>query len=90
MFNIFVIKHFFSNPASRAIMAPVFIFSTHQKRSIFQLPLIICTIFFVLLFACEIICFEIASTRREREMRRYQRVEHPRRAAGDSYIDLFS
>ena len=54
------------------------------------MPLIICTIFFVLLFACEIICFDIASTRREREMRRYQRVEHPRRAAGDSYIDLFS
>ena len=46
--------------------------------------------FFLLLFACEIIWFEIMATRREREMRHYQRVEHPRRAAGDSYIDLFS
>ena len=54
------------------------------------MPLIICTMFFLLLFACEIIWFEIMSTRREREMRRYQRVEHPRHAAGDSYIDLFS
>jgi len=54
------------------------------------LPLIICTIFFILLFACEIVCFEITATRREREMLRYQQVEHPRRAAGDSYIDYFS
>ena len=32
MFNIFVIKHFFSNPASRAIMAPVFIFQPFKKE----------------------------------------------------------
>lgn len=54
------------------------------------MPLIICTMFFLLLFVCEIIWYEIVSTRQEREMHRYQRVEHPRRATGDSYIDLFS
>jgi len=54
------------------------------------LPLIICTIFFVLLFACEIAWSEIMTTRREREMCRYQRVEHPRRITKDSYIDYFS
>ena len=54
------------------------------------MPLIICTIFFVLLFACEIIWFEIMTTRKELERLRYQRVEHPRRATKDSYIDYFS
>ena len=47
-------------------------------------------LFFILLFSCEMIWFEILTTRREREMRRYQRIEHPRRATGDNYIDLFS
>jgi len=70
-------------------MASVFIFHPVTKEH-FLLPLIICTIFFILLFACEIVCFEITATRREREMLRYQQVEHPRRAAGDSYIDYFS
>ena len=54
------------------------------------MPLIICTIFFILLFACELVHFEIITTRKEREMCRYQRVEHPRRTTGDRYIDLFS
>jgi len=54
------------------------------------LPLIVCTILFTLLFVCEMIWYEIKSTRMECEMRRYQRVEHPRRASKDSYIDLFS
>ena len=54
------------------------------------MPLMICTILFALLFACEGIWFQICSTRRENELRRYQRVEHPRRITGDSYIDLFS
>ena len=54
------------------------------------MPLIICTMFFLLLFSCEIIWFEIATTRKEREMHRYQHIEHPRRITGDSYIDLFS
>ena len=70
-------------------MATHFVFYITTKENT-SLPLIICTMFFLLLFACEIIWFEIMSTRREREMRRYQRAEHPRRTTGDSYIDLFS
>jgi len=54
------------------------------------LPLIICTVFFVLLFACETIWFQVCSTRKERELYRYERVEHPRRMTSDRYIDLFS
>ena len=70
-------------------MTPHFVFY-HTIKEYVSLPLIICTMFFLLLFACEIIWLEIITTRREREMRRYQRVEHPRRATVDSYIDLFS
>ena len=87
--NIFVIKPRFANLPSHAIIAPVFVFQ-HIKKEFFNLPLIICTMFFILLFSCEMIWFEILTTRREREMRRYQRIEHPRRATGDNYIDLFS
>ena len=87
--NIFVIKPRFANLPLRAIIAPVFVFNLRRKGAI-QLPLIICTMFFILLFSCEMIWFEILTTRREREMRRYQRIEHPRRATGDNYIDLFS
>jgi len=54
------------------------------------LPLIICTVFFLIFFACEGVWFQIAAARRENELCRYQRVEHPRRVTGDSYIDLFS
>jgi len=54
------------------------------------LPLIICTVFFILFFACEGLWFQIVNDRKESELYRYQRVEHPRRITGDSYIDLFS
>jgi len=54
------------------------------------LPLIICTIFFVLLFTCEIVWFQVRSTQRKYELSRYQQVEHPRRLTSDRYIDLLS
>jgi len=54
------------------------------------LPLIICTVFFALLFFCEIIWSQICTTRRERELCRYEHIEHPRRMTSDRYIDLFS
>lgn len=60
------------------------------SKEYFELPLIICTVFFLIFFACEGIWFQIAAARRENELCRYQRVEHPRRVTGDSYIDLFS
>ena len=54
------------------------------------MPLIICSIFFILLFACEGVFFQIQAMRKANELCRYQRVEHPRRITSDSYIDLFS
>lgn len=54
------------------------------------MPLLVCTVFFMIFFACEGVWFQIAAVRRENELRRYQRTEHPRRATGDSYIDFFS
>lgn len=54
------------------------------------MPLIVCTVFFVILFACEAIWFELRAARMESELCRYEQVEHPRRIKGDSYIDLFS
>ena len=54
------------------------------------MPLMICTVFFVLLFACEGIWFQFVAAKKKEELLRYERVEHPRRPKSDSYIDLFS
>lgn len=52
------------------------------------MPLIICTIFFVVLFSCEALWFACADAEKERALRRYQAVEHPRRMTSDRYLDL--
>ena len=53
------------------------------------MPLIICMMFFAALFSCEALWFMSASAREASELRRYQSVEHPRRATSDCYIDQF-
>lgn len=52
------------------------------------MPLVICTIFFIILFTCEGFYFLGQRDRRADELRRYQAVEHPRRVTSDRYLDL--
>ena len=42
----------------------LFLFSTSKEY--FELPLIICTVFFLIFFACEGIWFQIAAARKEK------------------------
>lgn len=53
------------------------------------MPLVICTLFFIALFSCEGFWHLACVAERECELRRYQAVEHPRRATSDRYLDLF-
>lgn len=52
------------------------------------MPLIICMIFFAVLFSCEALWFACANEHKANELRRYQAVEHPRRMTSDRYLDL--
>lgn len=51
------------------------------------MPLVIVTVFFILLFACEGFWFMSESERKEQELRRYQAVEHKKRNRSDAYLD---
>ena len=51
------------------------------------MPLIICTIFFAVLFSCEALFYCIQQDREQAQLRRYQEVEHPRRSRSDRYLD---
>lgn len=51
------------------------------------MPLILCTIFFVLLFSCEFFLYTARVDEEQRRLQRYHQVEHPRFCRSDSYID---
>ncbi|MDO5298233.1 MAG: hypothetical protein Q4F18_02300 [Clostridia bacterium] len=51
------------------------------------MPLIVCTIFFIILFSCEGFWHLSCLADQERELSRYQAIEHPRRRTSDCYLD---
>lgn len=51
------------------------------------MPLVICTVFFIILFSCEGFWHLASVAQEESELRRYQRTEHPRRLTSDRYLD---
>ena len=52
------------------------------------MPLVICTLFFIVLFSCEGFWHLATLAEQDRQLRRYQAVEHPRRRTSDRYLDL--
>ena len=51
------------------------------------MPLIVCTIFFIVLFTCEGFWFMAQRDRERKLLHRYQETEHPRRRRSDLYLD---
>ena len=51
------------------------------------MPLFLCTLFFIILFACEAQWYDAKASCERRKLERYMEVEHPRRLRGDSYLD---
>lgn len=52
------------------------------------MPLVIVTVFFILLFAGEGFWYLASLAEQDRQLRRYQAVEHPRRSTSDRYLDM--
>ena len=52
-----------------------------------SMPLVVCTIFFILLFACEAIYYSDKAMNAKAQLSRYYEVEHPRYNRSDSYLD---
>lgn len=52
------------------------------------MPLIICTLFFAVLFILEGAWYLAGIAVRERELDRFHAVEHPRRMTSDLYLDM--
>jgi len=52
------------------------------------LPLIICIVLFVVLFIGEGAWYLAGVAEKERELDRFQAVEHPRRMTSDLYLDM--
>ncbi|MBR2942248.1 MAG: hypothetical protein IKB82_02505 [Clostridia bacterium] len=52
------------------------------------MPLIVCAIFFIVLFSCEGFWFQAARDHERKTLRRYQETEHPRRKRSDFYLDM--
>ena len=52
------------------------------------MPLIICTVFFAALFIVEGAWHLACVAAKERELDRFQAVEHPRRMTSDLYLDI--
>lgn len=52
------------------------------------MPLVIVTVFFIVLFAGEGFWYLASLAEQDRQLRRYQAVEHPRRRTSDRYLDL--
>ena len=51
------------------------------------MPLVLCTIFFIVLFSCEGFWYSARAAREMMQLQRYQEVEHPRRNRSDLYLD---
>jgi len=51
-------------------------------------PLIICTIFFAILFILEGAWHLAGVAAKEHELDRFQAIEHPRRLTSDLYLDM--
>ena len=60
----------------------------HTKEIVSALPLVIVTVFFSVLFAGEGFWHLASLAEQDRQLRRYQAVEHPRRRTSDRYLDL--
>ena len=52
------------------------------------MPLLICTVFFAVLFTFEIAWYWAGVAEQEQEVSRYEHVEHPRRLTSDCYLDV--
>ena len=52
------------------------------------MPLLICAVFFAALFTFEIASYWAGVAEQEREVTRYEHVEHPRRPTSDRYLDV--
>ena len=52
------------------------------------MPLIICTVFLMMLLLFEGAWYLTGLAQKEQETLRYTRVEHPRRRTSDSYLDV--
>ena len=52
------------------------------------MPLVIVTVFFIVLFMSEGFWYLATIAEQDRQLRRYQDVEHPRRHTSDGYLDL--
>lgn len=52
------------------------------------MPLVIVTVFFIVLFAGEGFWHLASLAEQDRQLRRYQAVEHPHRRTSDRYLDL--
>ena len=52
-----------------------------------SMPLIVCTIFFILLFSFEGFWFSARAAKEARRLHRYEEVEHPRYNRTDRYLD---
>ena len=51
------------------------------------MPLVICTVFFMIVFSVEY-CWHLAGVAMEESaLRRYESTEHPRRLTSDRYLD---
>lgn len=51
------------------------------------MPLVVCTIFFILLFSFEGFWFSARAASEARKLHRYEEVEHPRCNRTDRYLD---
>ena len=58
-----------------------------QKEIVPDMPLVIVTVFFIVLFTCEGFWHLACLAEQDRQLRRYQAVEHPRRRTSDGYLD---
>lgn len=57
-------------------------------KEILPVPLLICTVFFAVLFTFEIAWYWAGVAEQEQEVSRYEHVEHPRRHTSDCYLDV--
>ena len=51
------------------------------------MPLVVCTIFFIVLFSYEGFWFSAKAAREAKKLRRYEEIEHPRHNRSDRYLD---
>ena len=57
-------------------------------RRMNHMPLVVCVLFFIVLFSCEGFWYSAKAAREEMQLRRYREIEHPRHNRSDSYLDL--